>query len=56
MRQDTSWQDAVTALHRQFDTKASFQEVRENAKYAPMNSGLDLMNLIASHRASDVSK
>lgn len=56
MRQDTSWQAAVTTLHRRFDTNASFQELLENAKYAPMNSSFDLVELIAPYWAWDVSK
>lgn len=38
MRQDTSWQAAVTSSHSQVDINASFQELLENVKYAPMNS------------------
>lgn len=51
MRQDTSWQAAVTSSHSQVDINASFQELLENVKYAPMNSSFDLVKLIAQFRA-----
>lgn len=55
MRQDTSWQAAVTSSHSQVDINASFQELLENVKYAPMNSSFDLVKLIAPFRAWDAS-
>lgn len=55
MRQDTSWQAAVTSSHSQVDINASFQELLENVKYAPMNSSFDLVKLIAPLQAWDVS-
>lgn len=56
MRQDTSWQAAVTSSHSQVDINASFQELLENVKYARMNSSFILVKLIGSYRAWNVSK